>query len=105
MEVPTFRDLWGRYLGDPQRSTLRDRVVSMVAPWPFDPADQLAPNLPFACAMARVLYLARPFAMPAEADGSQLAAIWKEHYNTTEGAGRPEAWLDAYRRHVEPLYR
>lgn len=61
-------------------------------------------NLYLGAAMARVVYYLKPFEMPPAAGTGELAAIWKEHWNTEDGAGRPEQFVAAYAEHVAPLY-
>ena len=103
MEPATFRDLWDRYLADPGRAELRERVTRLLAPSP-EPVQQLVSNLRFATAMCRIRYLERPFRLPLQADSAKLAAVWKHWYNTPRGAGRPEEFERNYQRLVAPAY-
>jgi len=62
---------------------------------------QLAGNLYFATAVARLNYWRKPFTMPADpAPPSALAAIWKTWWNTSAGKGTVAEWLGNYARFV-----
>ena len=60
---------------------------------------QLAGNLYYACAMARVHYWRVPSQLPDADDLYGLATYWKQHYNTVEGKGTVtrfmQVWHDA----------
>ena len=51
--------------------------------------------------MARVHYLRVPQPLPAADDIDGLARYWKAHWNTREGAGTPERFVESYRNHVD----
>lgn len=103
MEPRTFADLWDRYLLKSNHEALKLRIHNLCAPWP-KPVDQLVGNLAFACAMARTLYYSRPFKMPETAAAGELALIYKSHYNSSAGKGRPLDFMRAYREYIAPLY-
>lgn len=66
----------------------------------------LQSNLPFACAMARLHYYARPFDMASlTLTGQGLGKAWKQHYNTMLGKGGVEEFVENYRRYVLPVYQ
>lgn len=112
MEPATFRDLWERFGPNPLRPVetqrkLAQKLNSLRAPLLVLPTDQLAWNLQLACAMCRVHYYARPFSLPqtvGEVDTSALALIWKTHYNTVQGKGKPSEFVENYKKFVAPLY-
>ena len=60
----------------------------------------LATDLAYACAMARIHYLRKPEPLPAHDDIEGLARYWKEHYNTFLGKGTVEEFVHNYRRLV-----
>ena len=57
---------------------------------------ELAGNLYYATAMARIHYLRRPERLPSAMDVEGLAQYWKDHYNTYLGAGTPEKAVKMY---------
>lgn len=80
------KDLFETYLV--YRHELRGRVTSLLA---VDPnrARQLASNLFYACAIARLIYYRKPEVMPDAGDLEGMAHYWKKHYNTKLGKGTP----------------
>ncbi len=62
---------------------------------------QLAGNLYFATAIARVNYWRKPFHMPSNVDLPALAGIWKRWWNTPLGAGTEAQWIRSYKDCVE----
>lgn len=90
MEPATHDDIWRNYLE--YKDELTDRVNHFrVIAYEFDPdsdfdADEMAGNLYYAAAMARVHYLRVPEALPAADDIDGLAAYYKAHYNTPDGS-------------------
>jgi hypothetical protein len=55
--------------------------------------DQLAWNLGYATAIARLVYYRRPEPLPHADDLAGLARYWKVHFNSHLGAGAPEDFL------------
>ena len=98
IEPATHDDIWGNFLRF--RPRLAAKVAAVAAPWPAR-HDQLATNLAYACAIARVQYLRVPEPLPAAGDLRGLAAYWKAHYNTARGAGTAAAFVRDYRRFVK----
>lgn len=98
MEPFTAQDLWDRFS---VRFKLMDWVVPGIAP-----VSQLVWNLQFAAAMCRIHYWARPFTLPERIilSPDELAAIWKKHYNTEKGKGKPTEFIKNYQTFVEPVY-
>lgn len=68
------------------RHTLRADINSLLAPEP-NLARQLASNLFYACAVARLIYYRKPQALPEAGDLEDMAHYWKKHYNTELGKG------------------
>lgn len=97
MEPATHDDIWANYLA--YRDELADKVARLAAPWP-DRHRQLVTNLAYATAMARIHYRRVPAALPAAGDVDGLAAYWKNHYNTAQGAGTVAEFAEKYRHHV-----
>ncbi len=89
IEPATHDDIWANYLA--YRDGLANRVARLASEHPRH--DQLAWNLGYATAIARLVYYRRPEPLPAADDLAGLAAYWKAHFNTTLGAGAPEDFL------------
>lgn len=100
IEPATHDDLYENYLAFHQN--LKEKVMSLRARQP-DPHVQLATNLAYATAIARLIYWRQPEALPAEDDIEGLANYWKTYYNTPAGAGTPSQWGLHYSRDVRSL--
>lgn len=100
IEPATHDDIRENFLRS--RPGIEKRVKDLLAPWPA-PDVQLATNLAYAVAIARLIYwrAPAPLAMPGDIPGH--AALWKRIYNTAAGKGREAQFIDAWRRHVAPF--
>jgi len=101
IEPATMGDLFKNYLSAPSRRDLSDRVMSLLAARPV-PRDQLATNLAFATAIARLIYLRSPVALAPAGDIAGHARVWKTVYNTAKGAGTESQFISDYQRLVAP---
>ncbi|RFD18478.1 hypothetical protein DY926_16415 [Komagataeibacter melaceti] len=90
MEPATHDDIWATFLPDVRLSLLRGAVLDLAAHWPARLA-QLAGNLPYACAMARLKYYRAPEPLPAATDAAAMCRMWKGTYNSNLGAGAADA--------------
>ena len=97
IEPATHDDIVKRYLK--RKPVLRERVDALAAPEP-SLVDQLATNLAYATAIARLRYWMDPEPLPAPDDIDGLAAYWKRVYNTPKGKGRVAEFAATYRRYV-----
>jgi hypothetical protein len=79
MEPATHEDHM-EWLG--RKPALRQRIFSLLAPWPKQPVMQLVTNLNYAVAMCRAHYWRRPERLPPYGDLDAYAMYWKKHYNT-----------------------
>jgi len=70
---------------------LQANVKWLISRTPLE--EQLIHNLAYATAIARVIYLRKPEALPAAFDIEGLAKYWKDHYNTYLGAGKVEDFV------------
>ncbi len=88
MEPATHDDIWKNYLGF--RPTLAGRVRSLMigigAAAGIGKADEMAGNLYYAVAMARIKYARVPDPLPPAGDVEAQAAYYKRWYNTAGGA-------------------
>ena len=101
IEPATLRDIQQIYLGNPRHRGLQDRVLSLLAARPA-PEHQLASNLAFATAIARLIYWRAPVPLAKAGDIEGHARVWKRVYNTPLGKGREVDFIAAYRRLVSP---
>ncbi len=97
MEPATHDDIWENFLAF--RQELSDRVTAFLVPGQ-DRVAQLVWNLAYATAMCRVHYMRVPHPLPAPDDVRGLAEYWKQHYNTPQGRGTPEEFIEKYKNAV-----
>lgn len=87
-------------------ATHQDVLTNFAAFWPAlmttlagfaaatPPRDlQLASNLAYACAVARLIYHRASAPLPASFDPALLGANWKQHYNTAGGGGSVDEFV------------
>lgn len=101
IEPPTHQDLLTNYLAF--RPDLAAALASFVAPQP--PRDmQLASNLAYAFAVARMLYHRAPEPLPTSSDPTVLGAYYKAHYNTAGGAATVDEFVRNFALYIgDPL--
>lgn len=99
IEPATHDDVWENHLS--HRPALAARVADLRAAWP-SPQIQLATNLAYACAIARLVYYRSPVKLAAPGDIAGHAAAWKRVYNTPRGKGTPEQFVGNWRAIVAP---
>lgn len=93
IEPATFNDLL-RWLDGRRR--LLDALTEWASPaLPF--GAQIAGNLYFATAVARLNYWRKPFSLRPDFTIEGLAALWKQHWNTELGDGTIPQFLKHYR--------
>lgn len=63
---------------------------------------QLATNLAYATAIARLIYWRSPHPLAPAGDIAGHAAVWKRDYNTAAGSGSEGRFLSAWARYVAP---
>ena len=94
MEPVTHDDIWHNYLA--YREELADKVrVLAIGTKKIPDAAQMAGNLFYAAAMARIHYFRVAEALPFAGDIAGQASYWKRHYNTELGRGTVEEFMDA----------
>lgn len=94
MEPDTENDIICNYLA--YRDPLSKKVFYCSHGYGSNP---LAGNLYYAAVMCRVHYMRVPAALPDDNPG-QLAHYWKLYYNTPEGRGTVEEFIQNYERYV-----
>jgi len=93
IEPATHDDLWKNFLQF--NSRFRKKLEWLQARYP-DVHRQLATNLAYATAVARMIYYRQKPPLPASSNDKGLAEYWKKWYNTEEGKGTVSAWLLHY---------
>lgn len=102
MEPATHKDLWLNFIK--YKRAIRYALLMMTSDsvdesydvngWPDHVA--LIWNLRYAIAMCRVHYYRRPEALPKANDIKALGLYWKNHYNTSLGAGTVEEFINHF---------
>lgn len=93
MEPATEADIWVNFLR--YRDGMRDAVTSVTGVARPCPA-HLKGNIIYATVMARIKYYRAPGALPEFDDIAKQGRYWKDHYNTSLGAGKIEDFYKAY---------
>lgn len=99
VEPATHDDIWANFLS--YRSSLCYRINNLVPQERRRQASQMAGNLYYATAIARVHYLRDPEPFPEADDIRGLAETWKRVFNTHPGSGTVNKAIDNYRELVE----
>lgn len=97
MEPATHDDCWEHFID--KRPGLIKRVRVLCTD-PGHDASEMAWNLRYACAMARLQLRRFPEALPAPHDLDAIAALWKLRWNTPAGAGTIAQFVANYHNHV-----
>ncbi len=102
MEPATHKDLWLNYLR--YKPALSEKLLNMTSDsvdecfdangWPDHNA--LVWNNRYAAAMCRVHYYRVKYELPKANDINALAAYWKDHYNTKDGAGTVQEFIENF---------
>lgn len=102
MELATHDLVW-RWATKNQ--TLYEKIAAIELPHFLGTHDarEMAGNLYYGCAMARVLYRSIPEALPKPFDVEDMARYWKRYYNTPKGKGTEEEFIRNWNRIVPAL--
>jgi hypothetical protein len=98
MEPATHDDCWTNFLN--YRADLTAKVLAVRTASGQPQAIEMETNLKYAAAMARVRYLRVPALIPVLP--RDLAAYWKQHYNTPLGAGTMDDFIANWNRILAP---
>jgi len=99
IEPNTNDDVWTNYLD--YRSDLAQVVETLSAGSSHD-SDQLPWNLAYSVAIARLIFWRQSAPMPTDPnDLNALGQYWKDHYNTGDGGGTAQEWVENYQKYVE----
>jgi hypothetical protein len=98
MEPKTLHDHFDTYLG--RKPKYYAAVESMIGDW-ATLSDQLATNLAFATAMARIHYARIPEPLPNAWDWEALGVYWDTHYNRNPDKGFPHEFVQNVKKYVK----
>lgn len=90
VERATHDDIWANFL--PGHPDLRAKLSTLVIEG-LPKADQMAGNLYYATAMARLVLYRRPEPLPAAGDLPGQAAFYKAYYNSAGGAATVDEYI------------
>ena len=98
MEPNTYYDIFTNYLE--YRPNLFAKVINLVAynTLTVPKADLLITNHKFSAAMCRVKYARVPKLIPLANDIIGMANYWKTYYNSSQGAGTIQEFIDKYNK-------
>jgi hypothetical protein len=97
MEPATHDDCWSNYLY--YRAPLAAKIEALLQGAPIS-ASAMVANLPYAIGMARIRLLRAPEPFPIAGDIEGYAAYWKQWWNTPQGAGTIQEFLDNWQRFI-----
>src|SRR5262249_31922252 len=97
LEERSFDDLWSWIQAHSQLLVSVSAFVSR-SPWPL--SSQVCGNLYLATALCRLYYYRVPKPLPGGRDPSVYGAYWKAYYNTPEGSGTIDRFVQAWTRHA-----
>ena len=100
MEPATEKDIWCSYLV--YREDLAETVWQVAgAAYDVGPSiSALEANLSYQIAMARIHYRRVAEPLPPYNDVGALSRYWKRHYNTPQGKGTVEEFVENYKKYV-----
>jgi hypothetical protein len=98
MEPATHNDCWTNYINF--RPPLKAMVLATRIAGGEPNAQEMITDHKYAAAMARVRYMR--VADPIPTAGRDIAAYWKQHYNTPLGAGSVDDFVANWNRYLVP---
>lgn len=99
MEPSTHYDLWEHYISYSEKlSGLAKELAGFRYSGTRVDPDEMHGNLYYACAMARFQYYRHSEPLPDAEDIEGLGRYYKKYYNSTEGKGTPEHFVEAYHK-------
>jgi hypothetical protein len=96
MEPETYKDCFINFLDF--HVELKNKLMSLTVTKEMPDPFILVGNHTFAAAMCRIKYYRVPEKLPDEDDIEGLAKYWKKWYNSSEGAGEIEEFVEKYER-------
>ncbi|KKK65283.1 hypothetical protein LCGC14_2975700, partial [marine sediment metagenome] len=103
MEKPTFNSVYADFLDNPVRKLFCMRTNEWAFP-AISRFEQMAGNVYYATAIARMNYYRHPENLPHADDIDGLWNYYKKYWNSYLGATTRTQWDEAYNTLVAPLY-
>ena len=100
MEPATHDDIWRNFLRSRPDLAAKVQRLMVEAQVGEDGASEMAGNLYYAVAMARLVYARAPEPLPPAADLAAQAAYYKRHYNTADGAATVAPYMANWQRAI-----
>lgn len=100
MEPNTENDIWNNYLKYKPELSKKINNLKMLGTTTTTFTD-LEVNLAYQIAMTRIHYLRVPSKIPNSTDITGLATYWKNHYNTSNGAGDINTAISNYKKYAQ----
>jgi hypothetical protein len=94
MEPATYYDIWENYLD--YRQELTNKIFKSIRVSRRPVSERLVWDFRLASIMCRLQYRRAPDAIPDKADIWAQAACWKKLYNTIQGSGTEQEFVDNY---------
>ena len=98
MEPATHMDLWANWIN--YREFVYRGLMKLGPEFERPTNNRLVYDLRYATVMARLHYYRRPEPLPEGDDVHGLALYWKDHYNTSLGAGSVHEFEQNYKTRV-----
>lgn len=96
MEPFTHDDLWRTTLLGASNPLARKVRTLELPDWYGNDAKEMAGNLYYACAMARVFYRRIQAPLPPVFDARAMGDYWKKYYNTVHGKGTVDEFIASW---------
>jgi hypothetical protein len=100
MEPLTHNDIWTNFLR--YRQSLADKIKALLGTGQQPAPGLLLTNNLYAAAMCRTLYYRVSEPLPAVNDIPAMARYWKDHYNTSRGAGTIDEYVLHWNQFTAP---
>lgn len=94
MEPATHDDIWNNFIK--HRKILEGNLMNACNFSKYPVSRELITNLRYAAIMCRIHYLRVPEALPPHDDVEKMAIYWKKYYNTNQGKGKVEHFINKY---------
>ena len=96
IEPATYADIMS-YLS--RRRDLKDKIMSALYVDIMPDSSCLTWNIRLAALVARLIYWRQPDPLPSPDDAVGMASYWKIHYNTEQGSGTEQHFIDQWNYH------
>jgi hypothetical protein len=94
IEPATHDDVWNNYLMFREELAAKVKKIANTTG-----SEELIHNLAYGTAIARIIYLRAPQALPFHKNIGEMAQYWKKYYNTEFGKGTVSAFIYNYSKY------